>query len=58
MNGCQKKSTHIKLFHTHCIQQYSQKFVSILLREIKVLVVFPAHRGEENSKKKSAQTCK
>jgi hypothetical protein len=44
------KETHIELLHPHCIQQYSQKFVSVLLCEIKVLIIFPSYRVEKYSK--------
>ena len=39
--------THVQLLHTHGVEEMPQKFMSILLLEIVVLVVFGSNRKQK-----------
>ena len=36
--------THVQLLHTHCVEEMSQEFMSVLLLEVIILVILGSDR--------------
>ena len=39
--------THVQLLHTHCVEEMPKEFMSVLLLEIVVLVIFSSDRVQK-----------
>jgi len=42
--------TNVLLLHAHGIEQNPEKFMSILLSKVKILIIFLSKRGQEGSR--------